>query len=398
VPSPRNVLTLCLLLLAAGLVLGQPCAASQLLAVAASAADTALSGATVAQPKTPTAALFANPAALALFDETTADGTAAIASARTEVDASLPPTYADDNSFLVVAPGFGLAVPTKGGWYWGLGGYGAVGNKFDFEADPAAGVNHGFFSEAGVFTAVGALAYRFNDRLSMGAAVTPLFGLLRMRFALQGLPFRYTLTGPGIQGMFGVRWEPRAGLALGLGARTPGRVWMEGSMPLGPTRQDVDLELEMPAQVFAGITKRLGERTAVSVAARWSDTSSFGNSLIEFERTSQVSLPFVPGASDEWLVSVGVEYAWSDLLTLRAGGSHANGIVGTKGVSPLLFDGDDYRVGGGFGLNFDAWSVDFMAGHAFEATRRVAAREAVVFPGRYSIDGQVVMLGVTWRR
>jgi long-subunit fatty acid transport protein len=114
-PSPRRRarLTLCLLLLTTGLVLGRPCAASQLLAVAASAADTALSGATVAQPRTPTAALFANPAALALFDETTADGTAAIASARTEVDASLPPTYADDSSFLVVAPGFGLAVPRR---------------------------------------------------------------------------------------------------------------------------------------------------------------------------------------------------------------------------------------------------------------------------------------------
>jgi hypothetical protein len=43
-------------------------------------------------------------------------------------------------------------------------------------------------------------------------------------------------------------------------------------------------------------------------------------------------------------------------------------------------------------------AVERMAGHAFEASRRVAAREAAVFPGRYSLDGQVVMLGVTWRR
>ena len=104
------------------------------------------------------------------------------------------------------------------------------------------------------------VAYRFNDRLSLGAAITPLFGRSHMRYTLGGLRFKYRLNGPGIQGMLGLRWEPRPGLAVGLGVRTPGRVWMDGSMPLGGGDQDVDLELEMPAQVFAGVSKHLGER------------------------------------------------------------------------------------------------------------------------------------------
>jgi len=395
-PAGR-VLTLFFSVLA-GLAFVRPCLASQLLTVGASAADVALSGATVGEPKTPAGAMFSNPAGLVLFDETTADFSAGISFAKTGVDASAPPAYEDENSFLVLSPGFGVAVPRKGRWHYGLAAYGSVGTKFDFEADPAAGVDHSFLSEAGIFTLAPGLAYRISDRLSVGGAINPLFGLLKMRFTQQDIPFKYKLTGPGIQGMFGLRWEPRDGLALGVGVRTPGRVWMDGTMPVGGSQQDVDLELEMPAQIFSGITTRMGERATVSVAFRWTDSSSFGDSPIEFELMPDVSLPFVPAAEDEYAVSVGVEYAWSELLDLRLSGVHSNAIVGTEGISPLIFDTEDYRLGAGFGLNFDHWSLDFMAGHAFEGTRDVAANEAAVLPGTYSVEGHILMIAATWRR
>ena len=169
------------------------------------------------------------------------------------------------------------------------------------------------------------------------------------------------------------------------------------SMPLGGGNQDVDLELKMPTQVFAGVSKHWGERVIASLAVRWTDSSSFGDSMIEFEVTDAADSPFVPRAKDEWFVSAGVEYIWNELLTLRLGVGHANAIVGDKGVSPLVFDTQDTRVGVGFSLNFDPWSVDFMAGHAFRGSRDIGADEALILPGRYSIDGQVAMIGITWR-
>jgi long-subunit fatty acid transport protein len=241
------------------------------------------------------------------------------------------------------------------------------------------------------------VAYRFGDRLSLGAAITPLFGHSHMRYTLGGLRFKYRLDGPGIQGMLGLRWEPRPGLAVGLGVRTPGKVWMDGDMALAGSSQDVDLELKMPTQVFAGVSMHFGERIIASLAGRWTDSSSFGDSMIEFEVTDAADAPFVPHAKDEWLVSAGMEYIWSELLTLRLGVGHANAIVGDKGVSPLVFDTSDTRVGVGFSLNLDPWSIDFMAGHAFRGSRDIGADEALILPGRYSIDGQVAMIGVTWR-
>jgi len=374
-----------------------PCTASQLLVSSAGVPDTTLSGSTVAEPRTPSAAMFSNPAGLALFDQTTVDGSAAFSFADTRVDISSPSTYDETNSVFVLSPGIGVALPRKDSWRFGFALYGSVGNKFDFGADASEGVPNDFFSEAGVLTLGAGVAYRFSDRLSLGAAITPLFGVSHMRYTLGGLRFKYRLNGPGIQGMLGLRWEPRPGLAVGLGVRTPGKVWMDGSMPLGGGDQDVDLDLEMPAQVFAGVSKHFGERVIASLAVRWTDSSSFGDSMIEFEVTEAADAPFVPRAKDEWLVSLGVEYIWSELLTLRLGVGHANAIVGNKGVSPLLFDTQDTRVGVGFSLNLDPWSLDFMAGHAFRGTRNIGADEALLLPGRYSIEGQIVMIGLTWR-
>jgi long-subunit fatty acid transport protein len=172
---------------------------------------------------------------------------------------------------------------------------------------------------------------------------------------------------------------------------------MDGDMKLGEDRQDVDLELEMPTQVFAGVTKHLGERVTVSLAGRWTDSSSLGDSMIEFEVTDAADAPFVPRAKDEWMISGGVEYACNDLLTLRLGVMHANAIVGDKGASPLVYDTRDTRLSAGFSLNFDSWSIDFMAGHGFRDSREIEADKALILPGRYSVEGQVAMLGITWR-
>ena len=389
-----------LFFVAALTIIARPCIASGLLVWGPSASDTALSGSTVAEPKTPTGAMFSNPAALVLFGETTADFSTAYALGKSRVDASTPPDYDERHSFPVWAPAIGLAVPVERSghsFHFGFALYGSVGNNFEFDADPEAGVENRFFSEAGVFTGGVGMAYRFSERLSVGAAITPLYGLSRARYTLGGLRFKYKLTGPGIQGILGLRWEPCDGLALGLGIRTPGKVWMDGSMRLGDRRQDVDLELRMPTQVFAGVTKHFGDRVIGSLAVRWSDTSSFGDSMVEFEVTDAADSPFVPRAKDEWMVSAGVEYHLNDILTLRVGAGHANAIVGEKGVSPLLFDTEDTRVSIGFGLNFDHWSLDFMVGHAFKSSRNIGDDEALIFPGRYTGGGELAMIGVSWR-
>lgn len=371
--------------------------ASDLLAPAIGAADSATAGSRIADPPTPSAALFSNPAGLTRFTTLTHGGSLGVAGARGRIEASMPAGFDDTNDLIMLVPDFGLAVPS-GRWRFALGTYGATGSTFDYGPDAALGVPN-FLSETIMIAFPLGVAYALTDRLSIGAEVQPLFGQLRTHFVQEGLRFRYKINGPGIQGMVGLSWQPADTLGFGLGVRTPGRTWMGGSMPVPEAgRQDVEVALKLPTQVFAGTTWRASERVTLSAALRFTDASTLGHSPIEYEQTSAADVPFVPDAGDEWKLSAAVDYAFRDPWRLRLGYSWATHIVGSRGVSPLIFDADDMKLSAGVGYSFEHWVIDVMVGYSFSPERRIGSDTALVFPGKYSTDhGGIVMVGLTHR-
>jgi long-subunit fatty acid transport protein len=206
---------------------------------------------------------------------------------------------------------------------------------------------------------------------------------------------KYSLYGGGIQGMLGVTWVPSEFIALGLGVRTPGAVWLDGSTDFAGEHLDVDLQIRMPTQIFFGITTHPTSRLEISTAVRWTDASQFGESNIEFDA---VALPFVPDAQDEWRAGLAAGFRATDDLTLRGGVSYATAIVGDEGVSPLLFDSQDVKIAAGVSYDLGAWALHLTGGYQFEEERKIASDEALLLPGRYSNTGGIVFLGVEYRR
>ena len=373
-----------------------PARASNLLAPAVGAADSATAGTRIADPHTPSAALFANPAGLTQFETLTHGGSLGIGYGRPRIEASEPAGYDDTNQIWTMIPDFGLSVP-HGRWRFAIGTYGATGSTFDFGPDPALGIPN-FLSETVMIAAPLGVAYQINRQLSIGAEVQPMFGQLRTHFLQGGMNFRYKIYGPGVQGMVGLSWRPTDALAFGLGVRTPGRTWMGGSMPVpGAGRQDVDVALQMPTQVFLGTTWRGLAPVTLSASVRFTDSSTLGDSTIKYELTPQANIGFVPDAKDEWKFSAAAEYALHEEWLLRLGFSWASHIVGANGVSPLLFDTDDAKIAVGLGRRFDHWVLDVMAGYAVQAERTIPRDTALVLPGKYSMGGAVLIIGLTYR-
>jgi long-subunit fatty acid transport protein len=374
-----------------------PTWASALLAPAVGAADSATVGTRIADPHTPSAALFENPAGLTGFETTTHGGGVGIAYGRGRVEASAPAGYNKTNNVWAVVPDFGLSIPYRDRWRFAIGAYGSTGSRFDFDADPAVGVP-GFFSETIVLAAPLGVAYRLSDQVSIGAEVEPQFGQLRTHFSLPDLDFRYKINGPGVQGMAGLTVRPTEHWAFGLSVRTPGTIWMSGSMLVpGVGRQGIHTDLELPTQVFLGATWYCMRRLTLSGSVRFTDSSTLGDSTIEYELTPQANSGFVPDAKDEWKFALAAESALWEQTMLRLGTSWASHIVGAKGVSPLVFDGDDAKVTIGVGQHFGRWVVDVMAGYAVPVERHIAPDGKLVFPGAYSMQGAIFMLGLTYR-
>jgi long-subunit fatty acid transport protein len=360
------------------------------------AADMALSGTTIAEPLAPSGALFHNPAGLISFDGTTVSSSMGLGFGSTKINNDAG--YKESEQLYAAFPDFGISFAPTRRWRWGFGFYGSVGMNYDFDADPAAGVDNDFHAETSIGEMPFAVAYRVNDSLYVGAEIIGLFGHLRNRYTVGNQRFKYTLRGPGIQGMVGATWLPHERLSVGLGIRSPGRIWMDGSTAVpADVRRDVDLEVKMPTQISLGITHQLVDPVSVSISGRWTDSSSFGKSDIEFDGLSAANVPFIPEARDEWRMAIGVEIEPAPAWRIRLGANRSNRIVGTRGVSPLLFDNDDVRISAGLSYRTGAWTFDGMFGYAFHEGRDVSEDKALIVPGHYDSGGGIFMLGFTRR-
>jgi long-subunit fatty acid transport protein len=388
--------------LAAWVLLGTaPAAASILLTPAVGVADIATVGTHIADPYTPSSALFENPAGLTAFDTFTTGGGLGVGYGRGRIKGSGPVAgYDDSTTMWPLIPDFGLSIPYRDRWRFAAGLFGTTGYALDFGPDPAHGIPS-FFSETIIMAFPVGVGYRLTDQLSVGAEVQPLFGQLRthfpsgpLQFVYNVSEFRYKINGPGVQGMVGVALRPNEQWAFGLGVRTPGMIWASGSMPVpGAGRQGVHCDLEMPTQVFLGATWRGVPRLALSGAVRFTNSSTL-SSKIKYDLTPLANSGFIPDAHDEWKFGLGAEYAIREQTMLRLGAGWASHIVGAKGESPLVADTDDTKVAAGVGQRWGNWVVDLTAGYTLEAERHVPPGEALFIPGAYSMQGGVIMIGL----
>lgn len=366
-------------------------AASGFLAPAAGSADNAVAGAAIAEPLSPIGAMFANPAGLAGFPERVMGTGLGLAYGEGEVTASEPAGYHADNEVLVPFLNTFILVP-YGRWSFGVGTLGTSGARFDYGARLSVGVNDGFFSESGILGLPVAASYRVSDSLWLGAEITVLYGSTHLRYSQETAeypgaptPFRFTTAGFGLQGMLGVTWKPEGDWSFGLSAKPPGRVWTDGDTQLGKGngRQSVELEIEAPAEVALGITRLLTTGWKASYGVRFTDTSVLSKSYIRYSQTSSANTAYLHGARDEWRHALGLEYGWSENVTVLGGVSKANGIVSSRGISPSSYDSKDWRLNTGLRWKGETWGLDGSFSYIFAGTRHVSAEDALVFPGKY---------------
>ena len=343
-------------------------------------------------------ALFANPAGLSAFKGTTFSASLGLGFGSMKLDNDQG--FHQSNDLLMLIPDFAVAVAGHGRWHYGLATYGSVGASYDFEAVPTSGMPEDVLAEdvlaeTMLLALPMAVAYRVNDRLSVGAELIAMFGHLRNRYTAGDQRLRYTLRGPGLQAMLGVTWQATPDWSWGLAVHTPGRIWMDGSAAFSDgNRRDIDLEIQMPMKIALGVTHRPTSKIALFASSSWIDSSRFSESQVRFENMAVFNTPFVPAAKDEWRSALGVEIAATTDWTLRFGVGRSNAIVGDRGASPLVYDNEDFRVSAGLGLQRGPWTLDVMTGYSFHEGRDVSREEALLVPGHYDSGGGIVTFGL----
>jgi long-subunit fatty acid transport protein len=373
-------------------------AASQLLVPAIGVPDSALAGATVASPLTPTAAAFSNPAGLVGLEDGAMSAAFGLPVGHSRVHASAPPGYDTTSDFVAYAPEGGSVFAAESGLRYGFALYGSLGSSFDSDADPSVGVDHDFYAAAAVTNLALMAAYPVTDRLSVGAGLALVYGQSHLRY-FQTIPFAYTVRGAGVQANVGLTYAVSDRVRVGVSFRTPGMVWMNGDdrLPTG-AKQDVELDLDLPAQIFVGLNADVTDRLHVGLCGRWTDSSTFSDSNFHFDATPAADVPYIGGATDEWRIAAGTSYALTETVTVAGGFSYADSIVPDSFVSPLLVDTGEWKITAGLAWEMpgflSGWTLDAVVGESPTEARNISASEAVIFPGRYNIGGQIYLIGI----
>ncbi len=216
---------------------------------------------------------------------------------------------------------------------------------------------------------VPSIAYRVNDRLSIGAGVNAVYGIFDQKVAINNVS---PLAGDGrlelddrtwgFGGNLGVLYEiapeTRVGLTwtsqVDLDFRSPAR--FSGLGPAlsallasrGLLDADVNVGTRIPQQVMASFRARIDDRWAVLGNVGWQQWSKFGQVEIGIENTQDprgvtTSLPF----RDTWHFALGAQYRPSDPWTVNVGIAHDSGFQGSGSVSPLLPVDAAWRFGAG---------------------------------------------------
>jgi len=368
--------------------------ATTLLAPVGGARDAALAGSGIADPTDLMSAFFENPAGLTLIDDTQVTGGAGFVLVNDEIET--PAGYDGDSDVVAMAPSAGAAT-RRGRFHLGVALFGTVGAKFDFPADPAHGVPRNFYTELGAITFAPTVAFELMPGLAVGAQLNPLFGALKNRVPTPQQHLQWKVQGWGVQGVIGLLYTPNEQWRFSATWKTPGEIFMRGTVGLGGKREDLHFDFYVPQQVIFGVSWRPTANLTLMGFGLWSDTSAFERSRFEFQDTPQANFTFAPESRDVWRGGGGVEYRVHPQMLLRTGFARAEAALEPRSVTPLVYDVNSTIVGAGVGLELGKWIIDVSGGTSFFDDRMINAHEARALPGRYKSGGPVTYAQVTRR-
>jgi long-chain fatty acid transport protein len=216
---------------------------------------------------------------------------------------------------------------------------------------------------------VPSVAYRVNDKLSLGAGLNAMYGVFEQKVAINNvlpgtpdgqLKLDDNTWGWGVNlGMlYELTPETRVGLAYnsqvkldfaspaqfsGLG---PGSSALFASRGLLDAR--VDIGVRVPQQLMASMFTKLDDRWAVMGNIGWQDWSRFGEVEAGIGNTlNPVSITTDIPFKDTWHVAAGAQYRLSEPWRLHFGAAYDSGFQSGDEVTPLLPVNAAWRFGVG---------------------------------------------------
>lgn len=260
---------------------------------------------------------------------------------------------------------------------FGIGAASYFGLGLDYDND-WAGRYYSQEAELVTFAVNPAIAYRINDKFSIGAGVDIVYGKLYQEIAVNNLGGRpdgqLKLDDDDVAYGYnlGILYEPFSGTRLGLTYRSEIKLEFDDAAnskgilpPLDRLAgKKVDVDMTAPQTVMFSVYQQLTTRLALTANLGWQDQSAFGKQEFTIKDKKSTSLTVDLDYDDTWHYAIGAQYRLADAWLLSCGFAYDTSPVDDKtNNSPGLAVDSQYRYA--CGLQYD-WSKDLTVGIAYE--------------------------------
>ena len=198
----------------------------------------------------------------------------------------------------------------------------------------------------------------------------------------------------------GLLWRPMEGTSIGIGYRSRLENTFEGEFTApGPTVVPIEADLDMPEIVTISLRQALNERTRFLATFEWTNWSVLGTVPVINKVNGSVLMG--PGGpvqieanwDDGYFLSAGLEYDYSDKLTVRAGAAYEWSPI-QHAEQRLVYVPDADRIWLSMGATYkysETTSFDFAYTHIF------VEDGDIVRPSGYTgeADSHVDIIGVS---
>jgi long-chain fatty acid transport protein len=179
--------------------------------------------------------------------------------------------------------------------------------------------------------------------------------------------------GTGLGFNLGLSFDVTEDVSLGLSYRSRVTVTVKGE---GTFSQQIAgllensagrTDMDLPHQVFAGVSYRGFSPLILETGLRWEGWSSFKEMKVRFDNGLTVTQ--TRNWKDTFAFNVGARYRLNDLVTLRAGYLFGQNPVPDSTFDPTIPDSDVHLFCLGTGLNFGRFTVDLAYGYQLQKDR-----------------------------
>lgn len=267
------------------------------------------------------------------------------------------------------------------------------------------------------------IAVKINDWVSIGAALQIQYAQvdLKQALGLTAAANQLQLRGDSYDLGYrvGITLTPFQGTNIGIAYRSgfdhgiKGKARLAGAaiaVPGNTIETPVKLNLPLPGSIVLGLSQQINDQWQAHLGLEWTNWKRFGSLPVINAATGT---PYLVGATptvlrfnykDSWFFSGGLEYKYSQALTLRAGIGYELSAIDDTTRSPLISDNDRLWLSAGFSYKFSE-KLNMDLGYTFINVNKARFNYA---PGDIRFTGvqiaataqpkiHIVSVGLTYR-